>query len=151
MRSYLVALGVSVCFAVGVASSLAADKPGIVGKWKVVSVTWYGKTSKSEVGAIYEFADKNRLAIRFPDGHALTGEYRTDAEKKPPHIDIETAEDKPQVGGGGPRAGIFSVQDDRLVLCLNGAASVPRPDKFESRKDPPTIVWSMERLKAQKQ
>jgi uncharacterized protein (TIGR03067 family) len=123
---------------------LAADPP-LAGKWQVSSAVRYGKVAGGDVGVIYEFLPGGDLVIRFPGGRNLNGTYKLDREPDPDHIDIETDEDRPDVGGGGPRLGIFMVKEDKLVLCINGAAKKPRPLKPESKAGQLTILLEMKR------
>jgi len=119
----------------------------IEGKWRVVAKTWYGKDSKDEVGLVWQFQGKDRFSMHFAGGRTLEGRYQIDINKKPWQIDIETKEDEPAVGGGGPRKGIVSIDGDRLQLCVTGSAPAPRPTEMVSQSGTLNILWILERIK----
>jgi uncharacterized protein (TIGR03067 family) len=138
-----------VCIAVAFlccGSAIAADPP-LDGKWRVTSAVQYGKKAPNQVGIAYEFLPGGSMVIRYPGGRNLKGTYTLDRKADPDQIDIETDEDRPDVGGGGPRLGIFDIKDDKLTLCVNGAGKQPRPLKLESKAGKLTILYEFTRVK----
>lgn len=127
-------------------SAYAVDPP-LTGKWRVTSAVRFGKDAPREVKSIYEFLPGGDLVIRLPGGAIKKGTYKLNREADPDHIDIETDEDSPALGGGGPRLGIFTIKDDILGLCINGDAKVARPLKLESKEGQKTILLDLKREK----
>jgi uncharacterized protein (TIGR03067 family) len=95
---------------------------------------------------IWEFQDKNRFTIRETKGIPIVGRYMLDTGKTPWWIDVEQNDDKPELGGGGPRPGILAIKDHRLELCVAGGASRPRPEKMVSEKVSRHILYEMQRV-----
>ena len=119
-------------------------QPSIDGKWEVTSAIFYGKEAKDLVGATWEFGD-GKLVIVFANGRILDGKYQVEGDKQPWRIEIETAEDRAELGGGGPRPGIVAVGKDRLLLCFAGAANAPRPADMTSKRGTLNILREMKR------
>lgn len=128
-------------------SRVAAEEPAIQGKWKVISTKWYGKDASDDVGVIWEFQDEKQLVIHFANARKLEGRYQFDTDKNPWQIEIETSEDRPDVGGGGPRKGIVSIEGDGLTLCVTGSAAVQRPKEMVSKEGTLNILRVMKRVK----
>jgi uncharacterized protein (TIGR03067 family) len=107
----------------------------------------YGKESKSQVGNVWEFQKDGAFVVEYRGGHKLAGEYRRYPVERdsPQWIDIETTEDKPAFGGGGPRPGIVAVKGDRLELCVSGGGK-SRPEKFASEAGSRYILYLMQRI-----
>jgi uncharacterized protein (TIGR03067 family) len=129
------------------ARSIDAADPPLTGKWVVKSAVRHGKEAPSAVGIVYEFLPAGELVIHYPGGRSLNARYRLNREPDPDEIDIETDEDRPDVGGGGPRLGILAIKDDNLTLCINSAARKPRPAKLESKAGQVTILYELTRKK----
>jgi uncharacterized protein (TIGR03067 family) len=128
-------------------SRVVAEEPAINGKWKVISTKHYGKDVPNEVGVIWEFQDEKHLVIHHNNGMKLEGRYQLDTDKKPWQLEIETADDRPNCGGGGPRKGIVSIEGDGLKLCVTGSAAVPRPAEMVSKEGTLNILRVMKRVK----
>ena len=151
MRRFFVALLFAAALLSGGPSTVVAEQESpvattIEGEWKLVSATWYGRESKDEMGLIWEFQGKDRFTMHFPGGRTLEGRYQIDTKKKPWQIDIETKEDEAELGGGGPRKGIGSIDGDRLKLCVTGSATAPRPTEMSSKPDTLNILRILERV-----
>jgi len=138
--------------------------PPIVGTWEVYSARWYGKdvlipgTNGANRGQrrAWEFKADNLFVIHFirdrKDQPAvvereLKGKYVLNTNRFPWSIDIETSEDRREMGGGGPRKGIVAVRGDELVLCIPGTSDADRPKKLESFTGSKNILRKMKRIK----
>ncbi len=118
---------------------------------------WYGKESENKHRIIIEFKAGNKVVERRippqddPAGrlYEQEGTYKLDTSVTPWQIDVEMFEDRPDVGGGGPRKGIISIKRDVLLFCLSGTSAAPRPQKMVSEKGTYHILRRMRRLTTQ--
>lgn len=129
------------------ASSASAAEPVLAGRWRVKSATFYGKPAPDEVGSIYLFGKDFLLSIQHIALEERPASGTVDLTAKPWTIDLERDDDRPAVGGGGPREGIIELKGDVLTICVNGTAKEPRPKKFESKEGQLSILIVMERVK----
>ena len=130
------------------------DAPGgdapILGKWRVVQAVFYGEDAPESRGKVYEFREGGRMLVwRLGEISPQEGSYWLDRKQTPHHIDIETFEDRPEVGGPGPRRGIFRIQGDVLIVCVTGESGNDddfRPEDFSSVEGSRAIRYTMKRI-----
>jgi len=122
-------------------ASAVAEENKLIGQWKVVSQTQYGKVTEVKKKTIWEFTKDARLLM--PGTNRLDGKYKLDNSTSPWSIDIEHGEDRKAVGGGGPRKGIVKIKNGVMTLCVLGGALPNRPAKFKSEKKTLTILYTM--------
>ena len=129
------------CLPICVPASAVADDNQLIGQWKVVATSLYGKVTDVKKETIWEFTKDARLLM--PGTNRLDGKYKLDDSTSPWSIDIELAGDRKALGGGGPRKGIVKIKDGVMTLCVVGGAFLDRPAKFKSEKKTLTILYKM--------
>lgn len=139
-------LAVSVLL-LSLASSASPAEPVLAGKWRVKSATLYGKPAPDAVGSIYLFGKDALLSIQHIGHEEKPASGTVDLTAKPWTIDLELDDDRPAVGGEGPREGIIELKGDVLTFCVSAAAKEPRPKKFESKEGQFSLLIVMERIK----
>lgn len=152
MRRFFAILLFAACLSCVARSTVVAEQESpvertIEGKWRLAATTWYGKDSDNEIGVIWEFQGKGLFTMHFPGGRKLEGRYQIDTKNKPWHIDVQTKEDEPELGGGGSRKGIVSIDRDRLQLCVTGSSAAPRPTGMVSKTGTLNILRILKRVK----
>jgi uncharacterized protein (TIGR03067 family) len=130
------------------------DDASILGKWRVVQAVFYGEDAPDSRGEVCEFRERGQLLVWLPGEIApQEGSYWLDRKQTPHHIDIETFQDRPDVGGGGPRRGIFRIRGDVLLVCVTGESGTDddfRPEDFTSVEGSRAILYTMERIRRRK-
>lgn len=148
MRLVIFAAVASVGLAICVPASVVAEDNQLIGQWKVVAKSMYGKVKEVKKEPIWEFTKDARLLM--PGSNRMDGKYKLDDSTSPWSIDIELAGDRKALGGGGPRKGIVKIKDGVMTLCVLGGALLDRPAKFKSKKKTLTILYEMKLVKPDK-
>jgi len=141
MRPVMFTALTSIGLAIYVPASVVAEDNQLIGQWKVVAKTQYGEVTKVEKETIWEFTKDARLLL--PGTNRMDGKYTLDDSTSPWSIDIELADDRKALGGGGPRKGIVKIKNGVLTLCVLGGALPDRPATFKSEKKTLTILYTM--------
>ena len=114
---------------IGISAALAAGKPAtdldhFQGPWKVVKLTFNGRSAPAEVVEKGKYVfKKNKLTIRESETSRQECEFTLNPDQDPKTIDI--------VGSDGPAKGkkmlgIYRIKGDTLTLCLGEE----RPKEF---------------------
>ncbi|AGA24951.1 TIGR03067 domain-containing protein [Singulisphaera acidiphila] len=129
MRRYVVAI-LMAC------ASLSADAPkegaSDADKAKIQG-GWFTSSSQIDGGSVEVYLTEPDLIFENNElvlyGMRL-GRYTLNASKTPKTMDwiIDRGY------GKGTTAGIYTIKDDVLTICLAGAPGLPRPDSFTSKK-----------------
>jgi uncharacterized protein (TIGR03067 family) len=119
----------SLALTASAAEDKKSDVKGLQGTWKVQSfeASDGGGPPPDEVGKIRFTFAKDTLTIDVGD-MKHTAKYKTDAGKKPGHIDV-IPEDGPEAGK--TLAGIYELSGDTLKLCVSH--STTRPTEFAAK------------------
>ena len=142
-------LSIAMVFASFASTAVWGEEPALAGEWRVKSETLYGKPSIGQVGCIYRFEKDALVAFQYVGHEAKPATGVVDFTAKPWTLDIELDDDRPAVGGAGPRVGIMELKGDLLTICVSGSAGagVPRPKKFESKIGQSYVLTVLERVK----
>jgi uncharacterized protein (TIGR03067 family) len=143
------ALSLALLFASFTSAAVWAEEPAIAGKWRIKSVTTGGKPSPGQVGCTYEFGKDALISFQYVGDEARPATGMVDFTAKPWTVDIELDDDRPAVGGSGPRVGIMELKGDVLTICVSSTARAgnPRPKEFESKKGQSYILIVLDRVK----
>jgi uncharacterized protein (TIGR03067 family) len=128
---------------VSAASTLAADKSPIDGKWTIETVTRDGKVDDNYAGAS-RVHEGSKYTMKGAEGKTLPttdGAFTVDADKKT--LDMKPAggryKDKTLVG-------IYKLDGDTLTIAF-AEPGKDRPTKFESKEGSGVVVAVMKKAK----
>jgi uncharacterized protein (TIGR03067 family) len=94
----------------------------IDGKWKVVEMQLNGRklTKADECSDTWYFSNDSLLRSDESKGSGKMYKVRIDAGKSPPHIDLTGPAERQN---GAPLRGIYSIESDRLRICIRDAST----------------------------
>ena len=116
-----------------------AGPPALVGEWTVESRVLGGKPVILGEPFQWEFTAGGLVTFR-RDGTLLAeSKYTADPTKTPTEFDWTV------VDGQKPLPGIYKVDKDTLLLCVDRAGT--RPTKFESPDGSQVTLWTLKRVK----
>ena len=132
------------CSSIGHSEDKIPENEPILGQWKVTSAVQKGKELDNWEGYTYTFRRNGTYTGQAPNGDKLDGKFtleKTEEDRDFRNIKLESEEDRPDLGGGGPRLGIFkTTSDDQmnliLTICVNQireTSNHPRPSQFQSK------------------
>lgn len=125
---------------VPVPGPLERAKQAIQGEWQVVEAVGGGRQHPVRRAKIVVAGD--RLELHNPDPMG-TVVFTLDPAANPSAIDLgPTDGTKP-----GLLKGIYSLNNDRLILCLELTDGAERPKEFKSPKDSTIMLYTLERVK----
>jgi uncharacterized protein (TIGR03067 family) len=124
----------------------AQPSDSLDGVWEIVSLIDDGQMLPAKT--IKEtFIKDARMVIQgqivqftTPDGRSRAKTFVTDPRTNPKSLDLAGAD---KVGNKG----IYLLDDDSLIICLNGAEGQARPTSFASRLGQDTVLISLRRVK----
>lgn len=146
-----------VCWKLMPASELLQDdereskKPEIVGTWIVTSAMSNGKEYESMKGNTFIFEEDGSYVHTRKAGLQVKGTFKTSPKGDISLIAMESWEDKPEVGGAGPRLGIYKSEADKdktrvLSICIRTGGGLPRPDDFKSTKGSHRLLINLQQV-----
>jgi uncharacterized protein (TIGR03067 family) len=122
----------------------SADKDRLQGLWQAIKGEAHGhETTKAEL-QVFQIRIKDNVMTFLPDNRSST--FELDASKKPKTIDF-IPNDGPAKGMKVP-AGIYSLNGDELILCLNNGDAPGRPSEFKTRPGGDLRLLVLQRVKA---
>src|SRR5262249_55848125 len=103
-----------------------SDKDRFQGTWVAVSGEFRGQPLTADhLGRMTLTFAGGRARITLPDGNEGEGTFKLDPTQSPKEFDLIRA------GDNLGMLGIYSVDGDRLTLCLGGPGE-PRPTRFDA-------------------
>jgi uncharacterized protein (TIGR03067 family) len=118
-----------------------ADLPTIVGTCKIEKALFAGMEVPAGRVRTIEFTAEEKLLMhdgirRDSKEHA----YKVDTSKTPAQLDWITEGKKEQ-----PIRGIFRIDGDTLMICIEDGFDSARPDKFEAPAGTKRMLWTLTR------
>jgi uncharacterized protein (TIGR03067 family) len=124
------------------------DNLQIDGKWKVVEMEPIGRklTKADECLDTWYFSNDSLLRSDESKGSGKIYTVRIDAAKSPPHIDLTGPVERQN---GAPLRGIYSIESDRLRICIGDASTKggSRPKSFSTLPKNGLSHYLLEKLK----
>ncbi|MBV8075776.1 MAG: TIGR03067 domain-containing protein [Planctomycetaceae bacterium] len=118
------------------ASRRKGSKKELIGSWKLVSAEEGGVPQDPEVARLVFTAKTVTFQYRDRrDGRVFS--YKLDPSEEPKEIDVAG-------GAARPTPGVYSLDGDRLTLCI-GRGHAARPTGFDNRPGGGTTLWILER------
>jgi uncharacterized protein (TIGR03067 family) len=115
------------------------DEMAIAGTWVIESAKDDGKDEATLKDARITFKD-GKVELKTGDGEKLTGTYKIDPSAKPKAVDITL-----KVGDFPiTKKGLYSLDKDRLTICLAIDRDAERPGKQDGVK---CSLWKLKRAK----
>ena len=121
----------------------AKKEASIVGEWNGEKAVRGGKERPvPEGGVIFTFTADGKFSVNEGKrGEKDVGEYKVDAKKNPPEIDITAPKEERKM------LGIYKVEGNTLTLCFSDDKDAGRPTKFESPDGSRTMLITFKRAK----
>jgi uncharacterized protein (TIGR03067 family) len=123
----------------GVKDGKEPETPSVVGEWTVQArVTGGRRHLDKQPFSSMELTAGGSLNLRSGRELVVRIKYKVDPAKKPAEFEWIPMEGEP------PVAGIYTVERDTLVLCVDEAGT--RPTKFESPAGSQVTLWTFKRV-----
>jgi len=123
----------------GVKDGKEPDTPSVVGEWTVQArVTGERPHLDKQPFSSMELTAGGSLNLRSGRELVVSIKYTVDPAKKPAEFEWIPTD------GGRPVPGIYKVEKDTLVLCVDEAGT--RPTKFESPAGSQVTLWTCRRV-----
>ena len=123
----------------GVKAGKEPETPSVVGEWAVQARVTGGRPHlDTQPFSSLELTAGGSLNLRNGRELVVRIKYKVDPAKKPAEFEWIPTE------GGPPVPGIYRVEKDTLVLCVDEGGT--RPTKFESPAGSQVTLWTFKRV-----
>ena len=123
----------------------ADDAKNLQGTWQAIAIEGSGKELPADqVQEIQIVIKGDEIYVVKPKGEAPKNHFKLDPSKTPKTIDVAPIDGQRK---GQVAAGIYSLKDGKLKLCVNLQDPTQRPERFGTQEGDGVVFATLERAK----